>query len=181
MGNRPRLKKDPRVSVIDQDPLAFTQNKCSDNARMVQTKTESIEFDIWFDKHYYIREQHGDADGKRDGIDANSVKDLVVDAAKHLLYYAIKVRSFSVVNFNAAIRGERVILTHENNNEEDLNIVVEYHYLSLGKYEVTLKTALRTDSFHFSDGQYQVKIRRDGSSTLFKKERGEIKTIDNYL
>ncbi|MEJ7694262.1 hypothetical protein [Daejeonella sp.] len=80
-----------------------------------------------------------------------------------------------------SLRAERIILTRDSDDEQDLNIIVEYHYLDLNRYEVTLKTAIRKDSFHFNDGQFQIKMYADGSSTLFRKERGSVKTISNYL
>lgn len=55
MDKRPRIKNELRGEVAPIDLLAFTN-------------VEKIEFDIWFDKHFYIREQHGDKEGKRDGI-----------------------------------------------------------------------------------------------------------------
>lgn len=76
------------VKGVEPDPFAFTPNKCSPNARMVYTRSESIEFDIWFDKHYYIREQHGDDVGKRVGIDAVAYRSLL--SMLQSTYYTIR-------------------------------------------------------------------------------------------
>lgn len=58
--------------VIDVD--GFVQNKCSEYARRILTILENVEIEIYFDKHYFIRMQHGDENGKRSGIDFESVK-----------------------------------------------------------------------------------------------------------
>lgn len=179
MGKRPRINQtDIGIQVIDE--LAYIKNKGSDFARKVFSNSEIIEFDIWFDKHYFIREQHGDDNGKREGIDKNAVQNLITLAAKHLLYYSIKIKGFGFVNFNFENRAERLALALLEEDKEPLNVIAEYHYLNLNKYEVTVKTAIRKQNFHFSDGQYQVEISQEGSSRLFKKERGKINLISNY-
>lgn len=180
MGKRKRITNEIR-GVVVEDPLEYIPNRSSSNARKVHSNAESVEFEIWFDQHYYLRNQLGDEDGKREGIEPESVQSLIVKAAKHLLYYSIKVRDFSFVNFSINGRSERVVLTLVDANNPNLNIIVEYHYLSINRYEVTLITALRKDAFHFSDGQYQVEIEEDDASTLYKKERGKIRRIDDYL
>lgn len=180
-GNRPRRTNELIGEIVKDDPLAFTKNRCSDNARMVLTKAEGIEFDIWFDKHYYHRERYGDDNGKREGISHDLVQQLIIDAAKHLLFYSIKVKGFSFVNFELAIRKTRITITQNLKEETKLNIVAEYHYLNLNRYEVTVITALRKDDFHFSDGEYQIEIHIDGTSSLFKMERHNIKMADQYL
>lgn len=40
--------------------------------------------------------------------------------------------------------------------------------------------ALRKDDFHFSDGKYRIEIHIDGTSSLFKMERNNIKMADQY-
>lgn len=99
MGNRPRIKYD-NLSVAVIDELEFTKNKCSENARKHSNLFESIEFEIWFDKHYHNREQHGDEDGKRHGIENELVINLINKSAMHLIFYSLKVRSFSFLNFD---------------------------------------------------------------------------------
>ena len=134
--------------VIDVD--GFVQNKCSEYARRILTILENVEIEIYFDKHYFIRMQHGDADGERSGIDFESVKKLVIEASKHLFLHANKVRTFSFVNFEVADRSDRIVLTRVFEDEVKLNIVVEYHFLNMNSYEVTLITAMRKDDFTVS-------------------------------
>ena len=142
------------------DAEAFIKNKTSSNVKKVTTASEHIEFEVYFDKHYYIRKQHGAADGEREGIEIESVQSLVLEATKHLLYYSIRLKGFTFVNFEEASRLGRIVLTKSIDGEDDLNIVVEYHYLKMHKYEVTLVTALIKVNFLINDGDYQVKIGR---------------------
>lgn len=176
---RKRITAELKGEIVN-DPLVYTKNKCSDNARMIIQDTETIEFDIWYDKHYHDRQQHGDEDGKREGIEPDVVKALIRDVAKHLIFYSIKVKGFSFVNFEQSNRPERILVTLKKEKEVSLNVIAEYHYLELSKYEVTVKTAMRKDEFHFSDGQYQIEMEEKGISTLFRKEKGKIIKIDSY-
>jgi hypothetical protein len=180
MGKRQRIKPIKAEEIFD--PLQFSKNKCSQNARKVFANIEQIEFDIWFDKHYFIREQHGDDLGKREGIDLKTVQNLIIEAAKHLIYYSLKLKNFTFINFsnNNSKRFERIVLQKSISNEEKLNVIAEYHYLNLNKYEVTVKTAMRKDDFHYSDGQFLVEIFDEGNSILFKKELGRIIIISEY-
>lgn len=181
MGKRPRIKNEIIGEPAPIDLFAFTSNMSSENARMVFTNVENVEFDIWFDKHYYIREQHGDNDGKRDGIDREIVQHLIIRATKHLLFYSLKVRAFSFVNFEIAVRNPRITVTLNIEKELKLNVVAQCHYLSLSRYEITIITAIRKNDFHFNDGEYQIEINKDGTSTLYKSERGIKKMIEEYL
>ncbi|WP_158796694.1 hypothetical protein [Pedobacter sp. L105] len=180
MGKRRRITNEIIGEIAAIDSLAFTTNKCSDTARKVFTSAENIEFDIWFNKHYYHRERHGDEYGKREGIEPDVVKNLIIAAARHLIFYSIKVRSFSFVNFWASMRNQRIILTLKHQKGLNLNIVAEYHYLVLNRYEVTVITAIRKDDFYFAEGEYQIRINMDGSSTLSRKINGKIKLIDTF-
>lgn len=181
MDKRPRIKKAVIGEIVEIDPLAFRSNKCSENAKMVTTNIERVAFDIWFDKHYYIREQHGDYEGKREGINKELVKEIVISSAKHLLFYALKVKAFSFVNFEVNVRNPRVTITKNIEGETKLNIVLECHYLSLNRLEVTVITALRKNDFRFNDGEYKIEIYDDETSILYKNEKGKIKMVCEYL
>lgn len=163
------------VAIDDQE--AFIKNKSSDNVKKIMSISERFDIEVYFDKHYYIRHQHGDQEGKREGIEFESVKHLIVEAAKHLLFYSLRVKGFTFVNFEGISRPERIVLTQLFDGDSDLNIVAEYHYLSMHKFEVTLVTAMRKDDFYFNDGVFQVKILPDDSSLLLKNEKGKILKI----
>lgn len=168
------------VGEVVVDVEAFVKNKSSENARKITTASEHIEIEVYFDKHYFDREQHGDEEGKRDGIDSDTVQALLIEAAKHLFYYSIRSKSFTFVNFEVVPRPDRIVLTKECDGEEPLNIVVEYHYLSLNKYEVTLITAMKTGGFRISDGQYQLILHPDETSSLMKLQQNKLMLVSNY-
>lgn len=179
MGNRPRISVTGLEPAVP-DELEFTKNRTSSNARRICVNSLNLEFEVWFDKHYFSREHHGDESGKREGINYDVVKELIEDVAKHLIFYSLKVKNFSFVNFHQSHRPERVVITQLLDDELALNVITEYHYLSLNKYEVTIVTALKKDDFYFSDGQYQIKIDVDNTSTLYRSERGVVKIISEF-
>lgn len=164
--------------VVDVE--SFTKNKSSENVKKIQSVKEEIEIDIYFDKHYYYRNQLGDENGKRDGIGYNFVESILLKATKHLIYYALKINGFTFINFAEGFK-QRIILTqHFNDGSNDLNVVVEYHYLSMHKYEVTVITALRKNNFYFNDGSYQVELHEDNTSDLNKAEMNKVKNISVF-
>jgi hypothetical protein len=180
MGKRPRKEYQVLVPVV-RDELAFSKNKCSDNARKIATQIEKIEIDIWLDKHYLGRLQHGDENGERVGIDIESIKNLVIVSIKHLFYYSVKLKNFIFVNHEDENRFGRIVLQKKDAEGQLLNVVVEYHYISLNQYEVTVKTAMREDNFRLSEGQYLIEIVNDEESELKKKEGNRIKKVSSYL
>ena len=91
------LKKKLLLEPI-ADPMEFKKNKSSDKARSVTSINERITIDLWFDKHYIDRHQHGDDNGKRDGIDSESVKEIVLRSVKHLLVYSACLPNFTFLN-----------------------------------------------------------------------------------
>lgn len=174
---KPRKKIFHKRAELVPDNLIFTKNKCSDNARKVLTDIEKISIELWFDKHYHNRCQHGDKDGEREGIDNESVQSLVLEAMKHLLLYSAYVTGFTFINHEPKnYRAVRVVLKTPSNGTM-LNVVIEVHYLSMNNYEITVKTAMCTDNFMTSDGQYSIEIE-DVSSTLYKNNRG--KNVEIY-
>ncbi len=96
MENEKERAKRPRLGQIIKDELmfdgvAFMQNKSSQNARKSHTIENKLHFDMWMDKHYQIRYQHGDEFGKREGIDPDRVLALVEKSLKHLIIYSTKI------------------------------------------------------------------------------------------
>ena len=171
---RKRIDYSSKVGEVVVDVEAFVKNKSSENAKKISTTAEHIEIDIYFDKHYFDRQQYGDQEGRRDGIENDTVKSLLVEAGRHLFYYSIKNKTFSFVNFEVVPRPERIVLTKEVDGELPLNVVAEYHYLGLNKFEVTLKTAMKIGGFKLSDGQYQLILHPDETSTLMRLEKAKM-------
>jgi len=166
--------------AVLEDGLEFKGNKCSQNAKKDISHFENVEIEIWFDKHYFVREQHGDELGKRLGIEMNFVKDLVIKSIKHLCYYSLKVGNFSFLNFSDTGRFFRILLKDYYSDKLPLNVIAEFHFVSLGKYEVTIKTAMREEDFRVHDGQYIVEIFNEETSTLSKSQMKVIKEICHF-
>lgn len=179
MGKRPRIGKEMLVP-IEADPLEFKENKSSKNARQLHTHVENIQIDVWFDKHYYTREQHGDENGKRHDIELAHVTRLLQLAMKHLIYYSLRLPNFTFLNFaGQAQRSNRILLQERFSTGETLNVAVEYHYVDFNKYELTVKTAMRVDDFRVSDGQYVLEVYNETSSELKRFEGKKFKVIFN--
>lgn len=179
-GSRPRISKVDLNKVIPEEE-GYTENCASKNAKLIKLFPEDIATEFWIDKHYSNREQFGDDDGARDGIDIQSVEDLVSKSFKHLKYYSLKHKKFTFVSFPPPkFHKLRIVLKQVFNVEMTLNIIVEYHFISLNKYEVTVVTAMRKEDFHFSEGQYCIEFI-ENESTLYFKQEGRIIRVDNYF
>jgi hypothetical protein len=173
---RIRIPIKKTISVQLQDPLSFISNKASDKARLIKESSEQIKIELWYDKHYCDRNQHGDDNGKREGIDHSVVENLVLDAIKHLLFYSSVVPGFAFINSGKNERASRIVCQREM-DEVMLNVVIEVHYKSLCEYEVTVKTAMRVDDFIMSDGQYAVELFGIDNSVLKLKARKKVEEI----
>lgn len=177
---RKRINLAEKKGEIIIDVEAFVKNKSSENVRKVLSSKEEIEIDIYFDKHYYLRNQLGDENGKRDGIGYELVQSTLLKATKHLIYYALKIKGFSFINFENGFKQRITLTQHFHDESSDLNIVVEYHYLSMHRYEVTVITALRKNDFYFNDGSYQIELYENDGSNLNKNELKKVKEIDSF-
>ncbi|RKR82787.1 hypothetical protein BDD43_2975 [Mucilaginibacter gracilis] len=167
---RPKRKRITKelIGEIVVDELAFSENIGSKNARKIGEKSEQLHIEIWFDKHYLNRVQFGSDDGeKREGIDEETIKELVKHSISHLINYAFKVKNFAFVNStNPASHSLRVVL-QKDTADGLLNVAVGFYERKIGKYEVTVFTAMVTDTFRISDGQYVILI--DGDESSLKK------------
>lgn len=159
------------------DQIAYQPNKCSENARQVDKVSIRIIFDLWNDNHYLKRIQHGDDNGKREGIAADTVNAFVKGACYHLLYYASNVPSFNFLNHGVGAPDIRTVLKDTYSGEGTLNVVIETHFVAVDCYEVTVVTALRADDFKIGNGQFFIEFDSENTSTLKRLERGGIRTI----
>lgn len=178
-GKRPRIQKVILTPIVD--PLEYKENLCSPNARQVTEFNESINIHFWIDKHYSIRNQIGDDDGKREGIGMEFIEPLISKSFSHLIFYSSKHQRFAFANYNVPKnrRTLRIVLKEIFANEVALNVIVEYHYKEHNCYEVTVKTAMRKDNFVFGVGDYAVQITGE-TSELILNDRGNYRVIDNY-
>lgn len=173
---RKRIAYEKKGMPAIEDELEFKANKCSGNAKRIIIQEENIQIDLWFDKHYHDRYQHGDENGKRVGIDSHIVKELVLRSFKHLILYSSLIKGFTFLNHPAIATNSARVVLQEFIDEAMLNVVIEVHFVDIYTYEVTVKTAMSTDHFRISDGQYAIEL--DGDSSILKKcERGTLKEI----
>jgi hypothetical protein len=105
---------------------------------------------------------------------------IIEKSLKHLFYYSLKHSKFSFVNFPPPKnRNIRLVLREKDSNLEELNIVVEYHFIDFHKYEVTVITAMRSDEFRMSDGQYSLFFEKDQSTLIIYQNKKET-VIDTF-
>ena len=122
------------------DELAFVENKCSNHARKIFVEVENIHIELWFDKHYHDRHQHGDDHGKREGIDPKTVENLIRKSIRHLIFYSSVVKGFTFANYNKEGQFPVRVVLQEELDGSMLNVVIEAHFLDIGRYEITVKT-----------------------------------------
>lgn len=163
------------------DPDAWDVNGCSANVRYHTSFTETLVIEFWYDKHYWNRLHLGDREGERLGIDFEFVEPLVVKGYKYVSYYASKHKDFMFLNYPPKkTRALRVVLRQTFDKKDTLNIVVEYHFVSLDKIEVTIVTAMSTENFQLGDNQYAIEFKED-ESVLYRLVNKKVIVIDNYL
>ena len=165
-----------------EDPEAYQENGASLNAKKIKVIDEKIKVEFWVDKHYTIRDQHGDEFGKREGIGMDEIDALVTVSFKHLIYYSSK-HVFPFINHPPKKQQRlRVVLMKAYPKKERLNVVAEYHFYKLNVYEVTVITAMCKDDYYFEDGQYAVEFHGDNNSILYytRKKKDIPERIDDY-
>lgn len=179
-GDRPRIKKPTEGIVVDIE--SYTENSCSKLAKPIITHTHNTSIELWVDKHYMLRVQFGDENGEREGIDLEFVQELIEKSYKHLVYYSLKHKDFLFINHPPQkSRNLRVVLRQGYDNKPTLNVVVEYHFVSLECIEVTVKTAMCKDDFELSDGQYAIEFNKNSSTLyLYRRNTKTVNTIDSY-
>lgn len=150
------------------DDKAYDSNIASVKARKVGDVSTGIAFELWYDKHYLDRAQHGDDDGKRSGIEEKRVAGLITEAIPHLLFYSAVTKGFHYSNFNlpGGDRALRFVLQDAYSATTPLNVVLEVHVINLSKMEITVKTAMSKYDFELSDGQYAIEFMAKKHSVL---------------
>lgn len=179
MEQKPKRKRiEPKqLTPAIKDELAFVENKATAKARKIGEFSLQFDYDIYFDKHYLDRHQHGDDLGKRDGIDTHLVEKLVNAGIEPLIFFSALIKNVTFVN-QAGMKGNRAtrVVLQEDINGTMLNVVIEAHYYNPGYYEITVKTAICKDDYEPSDGQYAIEINGD-SYTLRKFENFKLREI----
>jgi len=175
-GNRPKRKRISEPIAIESfimDPLEYSVNATTQNARQDCVINIQYDVEIWYDEHVSIRQN------ERQGIEIDILKDLAHKSFKHIFYYQLRYPFSKLLQYpERKGRDYRFVLQEDCNSGELLNITCELHFLDVGKYEMTFITAMVTNNFKVFDGQYTIKI--DGESSILSKlENGKIKVIAN--
>jgi hypothetical protein len=177
-GERPRIK--PILNDIIVDHEAYSENCCSKNARQIILSPHKFNSDIWADKHYNIRVQQGDDNGIREGIEIEVVLELIKNTFNHVINYALKYGK--IVNFPpfAPPQSTRIVLQNFVDNEEDfLNVALEYHFLDVDTYEITVLTAMKHKGFHIRQGQYVIQLYHD-KTILMQFVKGTFNNLHSF-
>ena len=153
---RKRIKS---KAIAPKDHLVFEGNCASNNARIIHKYTE-FEIEIWIDKHYHNRRIFGDDDGKRKGIEEKDVLNSIIKAFKFLIDIYFRYPQFKFINYFEKGKATSKIrfVIQEFHSSGILNTVIEIHFLDVGKYEITIITAMEVDDFNISDGQYTLRL-----------------------
>lgn len=144
------------------DMEKYSSNKCSKNAKRLFNNTHGFKSDVWTDQHYMIRLHVGDENGVREGIEIEDVKNLINDTFSHVINYALKYGS--LINFPPFIATKSVRIVLQNRMDvidEILNVAIEYHFVDVNTYEITIWTAMKTRDFSIRDGQYVIQLHHD--------------------
>ncbi|GAA4764664.1 MULTISPECIES: hypothetical protein [Flavobacterium] len=179
---RNRIFRPQQQGEVVVDSEAWHENCSSNNVRHHTNFVETLQVEFWYDKHYWDRLHKGDGDGEREGIEFEFVEPLVIKSYKYLMYYALKHRDLLFVNHpppKDRRRNLRVVLRQKFDDKETLNVVVEYHFISLNKLEVTIVTAMSKEGFNLGDNQYAIEFI-DDDSTLYRLVNSKVVEVDSY-
>jgi len=161
----PENKDMGNIAIVDE--IAFVQNCASPNARKVVSIDETFQIDIWEDKHYHLREQHGDTNGKREGIEPKKTQEIIKEALKHLIFYSGVVKNFSFLNYKLPLGSRALrILCQKIYDGNTTNVIIEGRVIGLNCFEITVFTALQKNDFEPSDGQYVLELLGNENSIL---------------
>lgn len=169
-GRRKRFRVARERLPAIEDRLAYYGNSSSHKARHDSIFDETIPVEIWFDKHYLDRHQHGDENGARDGIDPDYIRQLIRQAIKPLFIFSSQVKGFCFVNgppFRDTIRA----VIRKDFSGSKLNVVLQCCFKNPGCLEVTVITAMVVDGFKLATGQYVVDLE-ENEMVLSKYENG---------
>ena len=158
---RPRIPfKAPAAAI--QDKLEFVKNMCSDNARLVVIHPGDYKTEIWFDKHYYHRHHSGDGGIEREGIDPHTIEEYICRSIPYLVQFSTIVKDFNFVNYAGDTSTTiSIVLRFFEGDEAPVNLVIIPHFVELGRYQITVKTAMKEENFKIWSGQYYIDFQDD--------------------
>lgn len=178
MSKRPRINITGKEIIIDKE--AYLENSCSKNAKQIILNTHQFRSDIWTDKHYNIRVHQGDHNGIREGIALDIVLELINNTFNHVINYSLKYGK--IVNFPpfAPPNSTRIVLqNHISDDEHFLNVAVEYHFLDVDTYEITIWTAMKEKHFNIREGQFIIQLHHD-KTMLYQFVQKKLKPLISF-
>lgn len=179
MGKRQRIPPKDKGTPVEKDDMSFEKNVGTEKAKHVVTIDHSLSFEIWFHKHYWDRAHEGDDNGKREGIEPDTIRDLISRALSHLVYYSCRVKTFSFLNINT-LSQVLVVVRDCYSQDKILNVPINVFFIAPNKYEITVMTAMREDGFYIRAGQYVLDFDSENSSTLKRFEKPNFVDVSNY-
>jgi len=179
------IKQDSNNNIKMETPFddkAYIPNSATEKAKKIHVFDETLNIEIWVDKHYQNRVYHGSDDGtKRDGIEYENIEPLLIKSFKHLLYYSLKHKNFVFINHPPNRVGNiRIVLKELVEDNLFINAAVEYHFVDLKIIEVTIVTAMLIEDFKMSEGQFGIEFAGN-CSTLIQckmKKNGIVDTFE---
>lgn len=179
MGKRPRIIHKPKGVLPEIDPMEFRSNKASGFVKFAEEFTRCINWNLWHDKHYLQRNQLGDDDGARSGIEIEIVNPFIVECYLHLLHYSSKLDKFKFIGPGNNGRGIGIVLRKSYDTDVPLNVVVEVYLDDSNQHEITVKTAMCVEEFKLHDGQFILNLIEGDHSVLSQFSKGRISEISN--
>jgi hypothetical protein len=171
------IEKSEEKSIVEENE--FKTNSASKNAKLIHIYND-IEIEIWIDKHYENRVNFGDESGKRKGIEQYLVQHLIIDSVKYIFHFYLNNRISNFINFpdkKNPIRNNRIIIKDFRDSEVPLNIAIEIHFITYGKYEITVLTAMKTNDMKIHDSQYCISLI-DSGVNLNRMENNTLRKLE---
>jgi hypothetical protein len=168
---RKRIGDKMAGAIAVKDDKAYTESLGSKNAREIKTVSEHISLELWFDKHYAVRDQHGSDDGTKRDISSEAVEALVIKALKHLIFYSSTVKGYTFLNHEDHPGTIRAFVK-DTIGAKPLSIVIQAHFKNFSKYQVTVITAI-DDHIRLGSGQQIIEFVGESHSILKKNEGGK--------
>lgn len=158
-----------------EDPHEFTSNMCGEKAKKAFSYTENVQLEILHHKHYHDRHHIGDEYGKRVGIDPESIESLIRTSVKYLIACCTLFPTFCFVHHSSfGGRASTIVLQRGT-----LNVAIQAHYMDVNKIEITVITALLTDGFRLTMGQFALEMHDEGP-ILKRKNNNTVEEIFTF-
>lgn len=179
---RPRITKTnvpPNAIPAIADETEYKENLCTNNGKRHKEFKQPIIIDLWFDKHYHTRLLIGDDDGKRNGIEIETIESLVARSIPYLFLASSALTGFKFNNIPGSTDRKVWIVLQEQTPYGMLNAPIQCNMLDSNTYELTVTTAMVVDGFKIEENQYALELV-EGGALVKKKVEKEVKTVIEF-